>query len=138
MLAGRRLNRMSARGQTIVEFALVLPIFLLIVFGIFDFGRIVFLQSQLENAVREGVRTGIGMTANNKTPAQIASAVRDRVRSQTGLAGASVAQSCSPASCAYGASITVSGSLTTSFVASGLLPGISPPTLSAAASGRIE
>ena len=41
-----------------VEFALAGSIFLLIVFGTIDFGRIVFTYSQLDNAVREGARYG--------------------------------------------------------------------------------
>ena len=50
--------RRRARGQSLVEFALVLPIFLLLLFGIVDAGRYVFLNSTLSNAAREGVRLG--------------------------------------------------------------------------------
>ena len=44
------------RGQTIVEFAFVMPIFLLGVFGIIDGGRLVYLNSVLSQAAREGAR----------------------------------------------------------------------------------
>ncbi len=45
-------------GQTLVEFALVLPIFLLLVFAVIDGGRYIFLSSTLSNAAREGARLG--------------------------------------------------------------------------------
>ena len=44
------------RGQTLVEFALVLPIFLLVVFGLIDVGRAVYTNSTLSQAAREGAR----------------------------------------------------------------------------------
>jgi hypothetical protein len=43
-------------GQSLVEIALVLPIFLLVLFGIFDVGRAVFVNSTLSQAAREGAR----------------------------------------------------------------------------------
>lgn len=46
------------RGQGLVEFALVIPIFLLILFGLIDVGRFVFLSSSLSQAAREGARLG--------------------------------------------------------------------------------
>jgi Flp pilus assembly protein TadG len=44
------------RGAAAVEFALVLPLLLLIVFGIIDFGRALNAQITLTEAAREGVR----------------------------------------------------------------------------------
>ncbi len=44
------------RGQSLVEFALILPIFLLGVFAIIDGGRLVFENSTLSQAAREGAR----------------------------------------------------------------------------------
>lgn len=45
-------------GQSIVEFAIVIPLFLLIVLFILDMGRVVFIYSGMTNAVREGARLG--------------------------------------------------------------------------------
>ena len=42
-----------------VEFALVIPIFLLVVFGILDLGRAVYAYSTLNNAAREGARVAL-------------------------------------------------------------------------------
>ncbi len=48
----------GSRGQALVEFALVLPLFLLIVFGTIDVGRFVYAHSTLSQAAREGARLG--------------------------------------------------------------------------------
>ena len=52
-------RRPRSRGQALVEFALVFPIALLILFGIFDVGRLVFMYTGLTNAAREGARLAI-------------------------------------------------------------------------------
>lgn len=60
--AGR--NR-AERGAAAVEFAMVLPLMLLVLAGIVDFGRAFFTEIQLTNAAREGARASIvsGTTA---------------------------------------------------------------------------
>jgi Flp pilus assembly protein TadG len=45
-----------SRGQALVEFALVLPIFLVLLFGMIDIGRVVWANDDLANAAREGAR----------------------------------------------------------------------------------
>jgi TadE-like protein len=52
------LRRKRSRGQAIVELALVLPIFLLLIFGLIDLGRTVFIYNSLAEASREGARWG--------------------------------------------------------------------------------
>lgn len=47
------------RGQDLVEFALVVPIILLLFLGIIEFGIIVFRYNTVSNAAREGARYGI-------------------------------------------------------------------------------
>lgn len=49
----------ESRGQTLVEFALILPIFVLLLVGVFDLGRGIFAYSTINNAAREAVRLGI-------------------------------------------------------------------------------
>lgn len=44
------------RGAAAVEFALVIPILLLLVIGILEFGRAYHVQTTLSNAARDGVR----------------------------------------------------------------------------------
>ena len=43
----------NKRGQALVEFILILPILLLLVFAIFDFGRILLCKMHLENVMNE-------------------------------------------------------------------------------------
>lgn len=52
-------------GQAMVEFALILPVFLLILCGIIDFGWLFYNQLSLNNACREGARYAVVHTAEN-------------------------------------------------------------------------
>lgn len=45
------------RGAAAVEFALVVPVLLLLVFGVAEFGRAYNIQTTLSGAAREGART---------------------------------------------------------------------------------
>lgn len=45
-------------GQSLVEFALTVPVLLLILMAIFDMGRAVYAQNVITNAAREGARYG--------------------------------------------------------------------------------
>jgi Flp pilus assembly protein TadG len=47
------------RGQSLVEFALVLPMFLLLFMAVMDFGTAVFTYNSLTNAAREGTRLAV-------------------------------------------------------------------------------
>jgi len=49
-------GRRAGLGQTLVEFALVLPIFLALLFGVIDGGRLIYLNSVISQAAREGAR----------------------------------------------------------------------------------
>ena len=53
-------------GQAMLEFALVLPIFLLILCGILDFGWLYYNQLALNNICREGARYAVVSTEENK------------------------------------------------------------------------
>lgn len=54
MRTGRRTS-----GQTLVEFALIFPLFFLLIMGLFDLGRAVFYYATLNTAVREATRDAI-------------------------------------------------------------------------------
>ena len=54
-----RRRRYSHDGQSLVEFALILPIFFLLLFGILDFGRAVYAYHTLNSAAREGARVAM-------------------------------------------------------------------------------
>jgi hypothetical protein len=46
-------------GQGFVEFALILPVLLLLAWGIIEFGRMLFIYTEVSNAAREAVRYGV-------------------------------------------------------------------------------
>lgn len=52
-------DRRHSRGQAMVEFALVAPIFFLLLFAIIEGGRFIFYYETLNNATREGARYAI-------------------------------------------------------------------------------
>ncbi len=81
LLSRSRRHHRGRRGQSLVEFAVTLPIFLLILSGILDFGFLLYSRMTVINAVREGARVGITYT---QTPAIIPAQVQNQV---TGVGG---------------------------------------------------
>ena len=61
--------------MTAVEFAMVAPVFFLLVFGLIELGRMVMVQQSLTNAVREGCRTAALATTTDNSEVEMA--VRD-------------------------------------------------------------
>jgi Flp pilus assembly protein TadG len=63
--AGRS-ARKRRRGAAAVEFAIVLPVFVILVFGMIEYGRMVMVQQVITNASREGARRAVldGATAS--------------------------------------------------------------------------
>lgn len=53
-----RRSQDTERGQTLVEFALILPIMLLLIFALVDFGRAFHTWLVVTNSAREGARVG--------------------------------------------------------------------------------
>lgn len=51
--------RRRGRGQTLVEFAMVMPIILLVVLGLVDLGRAVYSYNTLAQSARQAARTAI-------------------------------------------------------------------------------
>lgn len=46
----------SMKGQTVLEFALLAPLFFLLVIAVLDFGRLFYVQMTLQNAIRQAGR----------------------------------------------------------------------------------
>jgi Flp pilus assembly protein TadG len=84
-------RKTSDRGTAAVEFVLVLPVLLLIVFGIIDFGRALNAQISLTGAAREGVR----LAALGYPDAAIQARVAAAAPSLSGVT-ATVVASCPP------------------------------------------
>lgn len=70
------MKRNRDRGAAAVEFALVVPVLLFVVFGIIDFGRMLNAQLQVSEAAREGARAASVITG---TSDQRRAEARDRV-----------------------------------------------------------
>lgn len=51
--------RDDRRGQALVEFALILPILVLLLVGVLDFGRAIYAYNTVNNAARQGARLAI-------------------------------------------------------------------------------
>jgi Flp pilus assembly protein TadG len=74
----RRLRTQEERGAAAVEFALVLPVLLLVVFGIISFGFLMAQKASLSNATRAGARYGTvnAYSASTRTCASVIDKVR--------------------------------------------------------------
>ena len=43
------------KGQALVEFVIILPIFLLLILGVIDLGKIIYMQNTMENALDDAI-----------------------------------------------------------------------------------
>ena len=64
MSSHRSPRRRRTRGQALVEFSLVAPMFFILLFGIIEAGRFIFYYETLSHATREGARYAIVNGAN--------------------------------------------------------------------------
>jgi Flp pilus assembly protein TadG len=104
-------RRAREMGQSLVEMALILPIFLLLLMSILDFGRVVYAQFTLAEAVREGTRHGlVSADLTSAKYSDIRSTVRNAAVGMslaaadvTGASGAcsQVSDPVSPSTCFY-------------------------------------
>ena len=78
----RLLRRDSERGQTLVEFGLIIPIVLLIMVGLFDLGRVVFINNGLSDGARQGARNASIRPRDVDYCARVDDAIRSATRGQ--------------------------------------------------------
>ena len=64
------------RSQAMVEFAIIAPLLLFLIFGIVDFGRVIYVYITLNQAVNEGVRVAIRDSPLLPTNADVESAAK--------------------------------------------------------------
>lgn len=96
--------RKNRRGAAAVEFALVAPVFFLLVFGMIEYGRMVMVQQLLTNAAREGARRGV---LDGSTTSEVTTAVTSYL-SGASVSGATVTVTPNPPSSAtFGQPVTV-------------------------------
>lgn len=87
----RPIRRTDRRGQTMVEMALIFPLFAMVLIGIIALGIGVFYQQQVSNAAREAARWAAVHSATSSCPT-IGSLHPQGVDPETGYAGAYGAQ----------------------------------------------
>src|SRR5258708_35695695 len=74
-----RFGRGGQRSQALIEFALISPVLLLLLFGIIDIGRAVFYYDTLGQAAREGARTAVQAANRLPTNAAVLTAVNSQL-----------------------------------------------------------
>lgn len=79
----------NEHGTAAVEFALLLPLLVLLLFGIVEFGLALYRQQVLATASREGARAGIRQTVPRPTAGDIQRVARN-VLTQAGVPGAAL------------------------------------------------
>ncbi len=75
-------------SQALIEFALISPLLLLLIFGIIDIGRAVFYYDTLNHAAREGARVAVKASSTMPTDGSVLAAVIQQV------VGVTVTQPC--------------------------------------------
>jgi Flp pilus assembly protein TadG len=103
----KRPTRRPRRGVAAVEFAIVAPIFFMLIIGIIEIGRAMMVQQVLINASRVGARRAVTLSSNQQ-------AVIDAVveySNGVGVSGVEVAVSTNPATALAGQPITVSAEI---------------------------
>ena len=99
-----RFCRKNRRAAAVVEFAVVAPCFLLISFGMLEYGRMVMVRQIITNSSREGARVAV---LEGATTAEVASAVQT-YPGNTSIPGAEVSvDPNSPSSAGYGEAVAV-------------------------------
>ena len=85
----RTMTRLRSRreprgGTTLVEFAFAAAALVMVVFGIFEYSRFVFLLQVAENAAREGARYAVVHTGDGTTKQQVIDEVTRRMAGRQG------------------------------------------------------
>lgn len=116
------------QGQALVEFALVIPVLILILMGVFDLGRGIYAYNVVASAAREGARYGI-LDPNNTAIIQSTAKANTAALDQSQI---TVNSQCSP-NCNAGSSVSVTVTYTfrpvTAFFATFTVTGKSTMTI---------
>jgi len=107
-------------GQSLVEFAIVLPLLVLILIGIFDLGRAFYSLITITNAAREGARYAT-FYPNNITGIQNI-AVGEASGSGINIIGTNVTRTCPTGSCTSGNPVLVTVQYQYNFILNFFVP----------------
>ena len=120
------------RGTAAVEFAIVLPVLVLLLFGTIEFGLLLYNQQVMTNASREGARAGIVSQTPRVSDGEIAAVVTAYCGENLVTFGAENAPVCQVArsGTAFGDDLTVDVTYNYAFLVLSNL-GFEPKTLMA-------
>jgi Flp pilus assembly protein TadG len=104
---GRRYRRAKRFGASATEFAVVAPVFFLMIIGFIEFGRALMVQQVLVNASRVGAREAV---TTSGTTAGVESAVQEYTAG-VAVPGVAVSVSPNPATATPGSMVTVTASV---------------------------
>jgi Flp pilus assembly protein TadG len=99
-------------GQALVETAIVLPVVVLMLFGILDAGRIFYTWNVVTNSAREGARVGAVQTTYNVNAVKVAAAAAG---ASVGVTAANVNPTC-PGTCGSSSLLSVQVSKNVSMI----------------------
>ena len=97
----------ARRGAAVVEFAVVVPILIVLVFGMIEFGRLMMVEQILTNAARVGAREG---SLPGTGTSDVTTAVNNYM-TNSGLSGQTTTVSPDPSTANPGDAITVTVSI---------------------------
>ena len=101
--SGRNKRSTKRRGVAAVEFAIVAPVFFLLIIGIVEIGRAMMVQQVLINASRVGARRAITLSSTEQA---VVDAVTEYAAG-VGVEGVAILVSPNPATAVAGTAITV-------------------------------
>jgi Flp pilus assembly protein TadG len=104
---GRCLRRTARRGASATEFAVVAPVFFLMIVGFIEFGRALMVQQVLVNASRVGARQAITTSA---TTGGVQAAVQEYTAA-VAVPGVTVSVTPNPTTAVPGTTITVTATV---------------------------
>jgi Flp pilus assembly protein TadG len=123
-------KRRRSRGQSLVEFALVAPLFLMMFFGVIELGRLVWTHHELTNGTREGARLAMVRGSESTSPLTSTSEIKDRILNTTvGLSSGSLTVSATGLGGDPGTSVSVTSTYSYDVLV-GIIPGLGDMTIS--------
>ncbi len=81
---GKRTTTRGDSGATLVEFAIILPVFAMLLLGMFSAGIALNDKQELTHAIREGARYGATIPASEFSGNTFATVIRDEVIDRSG------------------------------------------------------
>jgi len=92
----KRTRGLNCTGQALVEMAFILPILLLLVLGIFEFGRAMYTKNSLTNAARAAARAAVVTSSITTDSAKVKDTCDYSAEGQNGIVFSAACNSLTP------------------------------------------